>query len=86
MTNAFQDALKALLPTIQLIPKDDVKTPDMPPKSVAEEALYTHKWCQVDKESLTGRGLDWELVEQLPMRILAFEEAQSNWNNVRWGR
>ena len=26
------------------------------------------------------------MVEDIPRRILAFDEAEGNWNNIRWGR
>ena len=86
MTTAFENALKDLLPALQAVPKEALRKMDMPAHAVPQDALYTYKWCQTDKGALTARRLDWDLVESIPVRVMAFEEAQSNWNNVRFGR
>ena len=42
------------------------------------EAETLYKWCQDDKEELT-KGLDWTIVEDLPVRCGALNEAESKW-------
>lgn len=46
------------------------------------EALY--KWCQEDKAELIDAGLDWEIVESIPLVVDALTEAQIRWMNVRY--
>ena len=86
MADLFENALATLLPNLETIPDEKLKKLDMPPEAVAQDALYTYKWCQADRAALTARNLDWRLVEAIPIRVMAFEEAQSNWNNVRFSR
>jgi hypothetical protein len=83
---AQSDALEAKMPCLMEIKKEDAKSPDMPMDKFTSEALFLHKWCQPDREALVDRGLDWTLVEDLPIRVLAVEEAESCWANVRFGR
>lgn len=83
---AQSDALKVKLDVIQLITRDHIKYPTMPMDTYVGEAQYLYKWCFDDKEKLVQAGLDWTLVEDLPVRCLAASEAQSNWHNVRFGR
>ena len=86
MATAFEDALEKMLPVLIAIPKDELKKLDMPSAAVAQDALYTYKWCLADKSMLVARKLEWKMVENIPVLVMAFEEAQSNWNNVRFGR
>lgn len=83
---AQSDALAAKLSTIQAITKDDTKYPAMPMDTYLQEARYLHKWCADDRTALVGAGLDWTLVDDLPIRIDAAAEAQSEWHNVMFGR
>jgi hypothetical protein len=43
------------------------------------EAQYLYSWCQDDKEELTAKGLDWTVVEDLPIRCGALIESESKW-------
>ena len=86
MTTVLENALTDLMPSLKKIPKDGLKKMDMPANAVSQDALYTYKWALADKAALTARQLDWGIVESIPMRVLAYEEAQANWNNVRFGR
>lgn len=80
------DALAAKLEIIQAIVKAAVKYPSLPMDTYFQEAQYLYKWCLPDKSALTAAGLDWALVEDLPVRIDAAGEAQSIWHNVMFGR
>jgi hypothetical protein len=83
---AQSEALEAKLSVIQRIPKESIKYPSMPMDTYIQEAQYLYKWCLPDLEALAGAGLDWSLVEDLPLRVLAASEAQSEWHNVMFGR
>ena len=84
--SAQSEALEAKRSVISSIPKEETQSPDMPMDRYSGEALFLHKWCAPDKGALTARGLDWGLAEDIPARVLAADEAQSIWGNVRFGR
>jgi hypothetical protein len=44
-----------------------------------QEAEMLLAWCQVDKDSLTASGLDWTVVEDLPIRCGALRQAEAQW-------
>ena len=71
--NDFNAKLKA----ITAIRDADVKQPNMPVSEAVQEAENLFAWCQDDKAALTRAGLDWALVEELPMRAGACRYAQS---------
>lgn len=83
---AQSDALAAKLDIIQAIAKAAVKYPSIPMDTYFQEAQYLYKYCLPDKAALTKSDLDWALVDDLPVRIDAANEAQSIWHNVRFGR
>lgn len=83
---AQSDALAAKMSVIQAISRDDTKYPAMPMDTYLQEARYLHKWCADDRDALEGAGLDWTLVDDLPVRVDAAAEAQSEWHNVMFGR
>jgi hypothetical protein len=65
---------------IKAITNDQIKTPGKIPVGIyIIEAHYLYYWCQDDKEELTSKGLDWTLVEDLPVRCGALTEAESKW-------
>lgn len=74
------------LAAITAIPRDQVRQPALPMYAVHQEAEYLHKWCQGDLDELTQAGLSRELVDDLPARIGASREAQSNWHTARFAR
>jgi len=75
------------LEVITAIPDDQIKTPSQIPVEIyIQEAEHLLAWCQVDKEELTITGLDWKIVEDLPIRRGALIEAESNWNQARFSR
>ena len=83
---AQSEALAARIGTIQGIAKEALRYPSMPMDSYLQEAQYLYKWCLADRAALTRAGLDWGVAEDLPGRIDAASEAQSNWHNVRFGK
>jgi hypothetical protein len=65
---------------IKAIPDDQIKTLDKIPVGIyIMEAYYLYNWCQDDKEELTSKGLDWKLVEDLPVRCGALSQAEVKW-------
>ena len=76
------DDYNTKLEVIRAIPDDQIKIPNSIPVSIyIHEAGSLYKWCQADKDELTPKGLDWTIVEDLPVRIGALSEAETNWGN-----
>jgi hypothetical protein len=50
------------------------------------ESEYLYYWCQDDKEELTTKGIDWTIVEDLPIRCGALREAESRWTLEKYKR
>ena len=66
---------------IKAIPDDQIKTPNSIPVGIFnQEAEELYKWCQADKDELTAKGLDWTVVDDLPVRCGALREASTNWS------
>lgn len=83
---AQSEALAVRISILQQIAAEAIRYPGMPIDTYLQEAQYLYKWCLTDKTALTGAGLDWALVEDMPGRIDAASEAQSNWHNIRFGK
>jgi hypothetical protein len=50
------------------------------PVSIAlQEAEDLYDWCRNDREELVRAGLDWKLVEDLPVRTATLRLSQSQW-------
>ena len=72
---------------IKTITDDQIKVPNSIPIGIyIQEAEYLYSWCQDDKEELTSKGLDWTVVEDLPIRCGALREAESNWHQAKFLR
>lgn len=67
------------LKEITAISDENVKQPNMPLGEAIQEAENLVPWCQDDKDALIKAGLDWALVEDLPLRAGACRHAQSIW-------
>jgi hypothetical protein len=66
---------------IKAITDDQIKTPNSIPVGIyIQEAECLYTWCQDDKEELMSKGLDWTVVEELPIRCGALREAESKWS------
>lgn len=75
-----QDYYEAKIDVITAILGDRVKKlVNMPMAVYVQEAENLLKWCRQDKVALTARGMPWELVTDLPARIGALRQAESNW-------
>jgi hypothetical protein len=77
MSNVEEYNMK--IEVIKAIPDDQIKNPNsMPIRIYIQEAEHLYEWCQEDKDELTAKGLDWTVVEDLPVRCGALSEAESN--------
>ena len=68
-----------LLPLIEAIQPAELMIPNMPVAVFIQEAEYLRHWCKDDQETLIRVGLDWELVNSLPIRSRACSQAQALW-------
>ena len=80
------DDYLATIEAITAIPDEQVKRPTIPVDVFLQEAENTHRWCLPDKDPLVAAGLDWTLVESLPVRAGAARESQSLWFKARFSR
>lgn len=65
---------------IEAVPMKRVKRPDkMPVATYNAEAEALYHSCQEDREELEAYGLDWELVNDLQLRVGALRHAESLW-------
>ena len=65
---------------INTITDDQIKIPSsIPVDNYIQEAENLYTWCQDDKYLLVAKGLDWTLVEDLPIRCGALREAEARW-------
>jgi hypothetical protein len=67
---------------IEAINISEVMSPNMPVAIAIQEAADLCAWCADDKKQLTATGLDWALVDDLPMRIQALRYIQSEWQKM----
>jgi len=68
------------LEVIKAIPDDQIKPPHSIPVGIyMQEAENLFIWCQADKDELTAKGLDWTVVEDLPVRCGALSVAEGKW-------
>jgi hypothetical protein len=70
---------------ITAIADDQIKTPrHIPVDEYCQEADNLFKWCRKDEAALTGSGLSWDIVTDIPVRVGALREAESLWNLQRF--
>ncbi len=72
---------ESILDQLAAIGDDEIQTPhNVPVYAFISEADLLHKWVQKDKDQLIAAGLDWALVEHLPVRSRALTEAEARWS------
>ncbi len=81
-----QDDYLAKLDVIKAIADEETKSPTMPVDVYLQEAENLYHWCQDDEAQLTGAGLAWNLVQEIPIRAGALREGQSLWFKERFTR
>jgi hypothetical protein len=82
MTN--QQCYEAKLALFEQMPASAAMSPTVPVDKEVQEAENTLTWCQPDKARLIAGGLDWTLVEDLPVRAAALRHAESLWFATRF--
>ncbi len=80
------DDYQAKIADIEAITNEEMKSPNVPVAVFVQEAEDLHKWCADDRETLSGAGLNWILVEDLSVRAGALREAESIWFKERFSR
>jgi len=82
-----KDDYNLKLEVIKAIPEDKIISPRSIPVNVyIQEAENVYHWCQDDKDALVATGLDWKIVEDIPVRSGALAEAESIWVMERFGQ
>jgi len=75
-----RDDYEKKLDILTAIGDDEIKTPHhIPVRVYIQEAGTLYHQARKDKEALISVGVPWELVEDLPIRIAALIEAESDW-------
>jgi hypothetical protein len=79
-----RDDYLAELDVIKAVPDDETKSPNIPIDVYLQEAENMFHWSRNDKDKLTGAGLDWSIVEEIPVWVGAVREAESIWFKERF--
>jgi hypothetical protein len=66
------------------IPAQDSIEPDIPIGIFLQEAYNLYRFCRNDRELLIQKGLDWAIVEELPMRVEFLREVEVGWWMARY--
>lgn len=83
----IRENLDKKLTEISAIADKRIKRPKhIPPDACIQEANTLYEYALEDKEILMARGLNWELVEDLPIRLEALSEAEAIWKTLWLGR
>ncbi|MFA8435621.1 MAG: hypothetical protein ACEPOZ_13965 [Marinifilaceae bacterium] len=77
------DDLNAVLEELMAIPKERIKELNMPATTAAQEGEDLYHWARQDQEELQTAGLDIAKIEELPIRVGALREAQSDWRDEK---
>lgn len=64
---------------IDAISEKDALTPNIPIDTALQESENLIVWCREDKDALINAGLDWKLVDDLPLRTAALRYIESLW-------
>ncbi len=79
-----QEHYNAILPAITAMSPEEHKTPAIPMEHYLQEANDLFHIAAEDKEYLVGRGMNWTLIDQLPIRVGAARYAESTWRKSRY--
>jgi hypothetical protein len=79
---SYNEDYNKKIDVIKTITDDQIKTPHNVPVGIyIQESENLYHWCQDDKEELMAKGLDWKVMEDLPVRCGALSVAESNWQS-----
>lgn len=84
MRNA-QD-LQEMVTELEAIPTEKVQAPDIPVSTYLQEAEDLNAWMQPDRALLVAHGQPEARLDNLPVRIGALRQAESEWNAARHGK
>jgi hypothetical protein len=74
-----QELINSKLDELNSLPDEESGNLYIPVKYAIQEAKILYKVCIKDKEKLIKTKLDWNLVEDLNIRIGALKQSQSKW-------
>jgi hypothetical protein len=66
------------------IPEKYLLEPNLPVGVFVQETLNIQFYAQDDREILTSRGLDWDIIDDLPRRIDYLQECEMAWWKTRF--
>lgn len=72
--------------TLEAIPENEVKLPNMPVEVFIIEAESLYNTALVDKEKLLARGLKAEVIDNLPFGVGALSYAEGEWDTERFAK
>lgn len=75
---------ESLITTLQSLPADSIRNPQIPPKELAQEAENLYHWALQDKEQLVKAGLAADSIDQLVIASGALRYIQGEWFNLRY--
>jgi hypothetical protein len=70
---------------VEKIPHDLIIEPNMPVGVYMQEAYNVYFYAQDDRDILVRKGLDWEVVNELPRRIENLRQCEAIWWKARFG-
>ncbi len=74
-----QDCLNQKRALLSAVPDTALLTPRVPLERFHQEAEYLVRWCIADRTALVAAGLDWGIVDDIPIRIGASRQARTDW-------
>jgi hypothetical protein len=76
-----EELITAKLNELDSIADMEAGKPGIPVTTAVAEAESLFNWCNKDKDLLIRGGLDWKLVDDLPIRLDALRVSQANWKD-----
>lgn len=75
--------LEKIMNNLMSIPKEEIEIPATPVSVYLQEAEDLVTWATDDKDKLIAKGLDWSIIEEIPVRAGALRIAQSGWAKTK---
>ena len=79
------DSSTPLKNRIKEIPEKLVLEPNIPIGVFIQETYNIYSFARHDKELLCAKGMNWDVVEDIPNRIALLRDIEAEWWNVRYG-
>jgi hypothetical protein len=84
MTKKNNKELKTVYLRIEALSTKQAKSPNLPVDVFIQEVENLYLWCQHDKQKLLACGMDWNMVDDLPLLSKALIQAEAQWHTVRF--